>query len=232
MTSLELPAAPGPRINRNVLIAGGVVVLHVLVIWALQTGLLRRAVEVIVPAEILSELITPPAPKVEVPPEPPPTVKQPVVKKTVALPPPPLPIAIADPTPAPNAPTGVTTPQPLAPPIAAPVAVAAPPAAPAATAGPPKVELPSSDASYLSNPSPAYPPMSKRLGEQGKVMLRVLIGPDGLPQKAEITRSSGFDRLDRAAIDYVMKCRYVPGKVGGVPQAMWYTAPVNYELTN
>jgi protein TonB len=94
------------------------------------------------------------------------------------------------------------------------------------------VEMPSSDASYLSNPSPSYPPMSKRLGEQGKVMVRVLIGPDGLPQKAEISRSSGFDRLDRAAIDYVMKCRYVPGKVGGAPQAMWYTAPVNYELTN
>jgi protein TonB len=72
--------------------------------------------------------------------------------------------------------------------------------------------------------------MSKRLGEQGKVMVRVLIGADGLPQKAEITRGSGFDRLDRAAIDYVMKCRYVPGKVGGVPQAMWYPAPVNFVL--
>ena len=230
MTSLELPASSAPRISRNAAIAGSVVLLHVVVIWALQTGLLRRAIEVIVPAEILSEIITPPAPKIEVPPEPPPAVKQPVVKKVASLPPPPMPMAIADPTPAPNAPIGVTTPQPPAPPIAAPVAVAATAAAPAAPPGPPKVELPSSDASYLSNPSPTYPPMSKRLGEQGKAMLRVLIGPDGLPQKAEITRSSGFDRLDRAAIDYVMKCRYVPGKVGGVPQAMWYPAPVNFVL--
>jgi protein TonB len=46
----------------------------------------------------------------------------------------------------------------------------------------------------------------------------------------EIKRSSGFERLDRAAADYIMKCRFVPGKVNGVVQAMWYDAPVNYVL--
>jgi protein TonB len=92
------------------------------------------------------------------------------------------------------------------------------------------VELPSSDAAYLQNPAAVYPSISKRLGEQGKVLVRVLIGADGAPQKAELKRSSGFDRLDRSALEYVMKCRYVPGKVGGVPQAMWYEAPVNFVL--
>jgi protein TonB len=58
----------------------------------------------------------------------------------------------------------------------------------------------------------------------------VLIGADGSPQQAELERSSGFDRLDRSALEYVMRCRYVPGKVGGVPQAMWYEAPVNFVL--
>jgi protein TonB len=58
----------------------------------------------------------------------------------------------------------------------------------------------------------------------------VLIGTNGLPERAEIKTSSGFERLDRSAIDYVMKCRYVPGKVNGVVQAMWYEAPVNYVL--
>ena len=61
-------------------------------------------------------------------------------------------------------------------------------------------------------------------------MVRVLIGADGTPQKAELKRSSGYDRLDQPAVEYVMKCRYVPGKVGGVPQAMWYEAPVNFVL--
>jgi protein TonB len=102
--------------------------------------------------------------------------------------------------------------------------------APALAPGPAKIELPSSDASYLHNPAPAYPAISKRLGEQGKVVVRVLIGADGAPQRAEVKRSSGYDRLDRSAVEYVMACRYVPGKVGGQPQAMWYEAPVNFVL--
>jgi protein TonB len=105
----------------------------------------------------------------------------------------------------------------------------APPSPPSPPA-PPKVDLPSSAADYLQNPAPVYPPVSKRLGEQGKVLVRVFIGADGVPQKAELKRSSGFDRLDRSALDYVMRCRYVPGKVGGVAQAMWYEAPVNFVL--
>jgi periplasmic protein TonB len=217
-------------VNRNVVIAGSVVVFHVAALWALQSGLLRRAAEVIVPVEILSEIIEPPKLKiVPPPPAPPKPVVQPVVKKTAPTPPPPpMPVAIPDPTPAPSAPTGVTTPQPPPPPIAAPVAVA--PAPPAAPPPPPKVELPSSDAEYLQNPRLAYPYMSKKLNEQGKVLVRVLIGADGTPQRAELKKSSGFDRLDKAAIEHVMKCRYVAGKVAGVPQAMWYDAPVNFIL--
>jgi len=103
---------------------------------------------------------------------------------------------------------------------------AGPPAAPT----PAKVEPPSSSASYLHNPAPVYPALSKRLGEQGQVLVRVLIGADGSPQQAELKRSSGFERLDRSALEYVMKCRYIPGKVAGVPQAMWYEAPVNFVL--
>ena len=216
--------------NRNVFIAGSVVLFHVAALWALQTGLLRRAVEIIVPAEILSEIITPPAPKVEPPPPAPPPVKP--IRK-IELPPPPLPVAIADPTPAPNAPTGVVAPQPPAPPIAAPVNVAAPPApvpAPVAPPAPPKIDLPSSDAAYLQNPKPAYPSISKRLGEQGKVVVRVLIGLDGTAQKAEIRQSSGYDRLDQAALATVQKWRYVPGKRAGVPEAMWFNIPINFVL--
>ena len=217
--------------NRNVIIAGSVVLFHVAALWALQTGLLRRAVEIIVPAEILSEIITPPVPKVEPPPPapPPPPVRQPVRK--VELAPPPMPVAIADATPAPNAPTGVVAPQPPAAPIAAPVNVAAAPSPPAPSPpAPAKVELPSSDADYLQNPKPAYPPISKRMGEQGKVVVRVLIGLAGTAQRAEIRQSSGYDRLDQAALATVQRWRYVPGKRAGVPEAMWFNVPINFVL--
>ncbi|WP_420130724.1 energy transducer TonB [Rhodoferax ferrireducens] len=213
-----------PGMNRNVVITLSVVVFHVAALWALQTGLLRRAVELVVPAEILVEFIEPPAPKVVPPlPAPPAPVKQPVAKtptpvKTVT----PQPLAIADPTPSPNAPVGVIEPAPVAPPVAAPVAVAAP--------APARVELPSSDADYLQNPKPPYPSMSKRLGEQGKVVVRVLIGLDGTAQKAEIKQSSGFDRLDQSALATVLRWRYVPGKRAGVAEAMWFNVPINFVL--
>src|SRR3954465_15222692 len=60
--------------RRNVAIAAGVVLFHIGALWALQTGLLRRAVEVIVPVQVFSEIITPPAPRIE-PPQPQPQVK-------------------------------------------------------------------------------------------------------------------------------------------------------------
>jgi len=236
-----------PRPNRVILVACGVVALHAGALWALQAGLVRAVTEVVLPVEIMSRIITPPAPVATPPapapaPAPPPPRAQPgrphgrprpAPRPAPAPAPAPQPAAIADPTPAPAAPTGVLAAAPApAPPTAAPVgpAVSSPPAPPAPPAPPPKTELPSSDAAYLQNPTPAYPAMSRRLGEQGKVVVRVLIGADGQPQRAEVKRGSGFPRLDQAALDYVMRCRYVAGKVGGVPQAMWYEAPVNFVL--
>jgi protein TonB len=215
--------------RKHLLIAASVVLFHVLALWALQSGLIQRVVEVLVPVEMLSDFIEPPKPKVAPPPAPmpPKAVTQAAPRKVVAaLPPPPMPLAIADPTPAPNAPTGVVAqPKPLQP-ITAPVAAVAAPAPVAA----PKVELPSSDADYLQNPKPAYPAMSRRLGEQGKVVVRVLIGVDGTAQKAEIRQSSGFDRLDQAALATTQRWRYVPGKRGGVAEAMWFNVPINFVL--
>ena len=190
---------------------------------------MRTAAEVIVPAELLSEFIAPPAPKVAPPPPPaPPLPPKPAPK--VAPRPAPMPVAIADPTPAPNAPVGITTPQPPAPPIEAPAAPPSPAPAPPAPPAPPRIELPSSDAAYLNNPRPSYPAISKRMGEQGKVVLRVLIGTDGLPQKVEISKSSGFDRLDRQAQEAVMRWRFVPGKRNGVAETMWNLVPINFVL--
>ncbi|MDM0016545.1 energy transducer TonB [Variovorax sp. J22R187] len=221
------PSALG--LSRNAVIAGGVVLFHVAALWALQSGLLRRAAEVVIPVQILSEFIEPPKPK-ELPPPPPPPPPEPkrVVTKT---PPPPRPQAIRElkPTPAPNAPTGsIEPPPPPAPP--APPAPPEPPAPPPAPPAPPSVQLPSSNADYLQNPKPVYPAMSKRLGEQGKTIVRVLIGVDGLPKQASIRQSSGYERLDEAARTAVMGWRYVPGKRNGVVEPMEFNVPINWVL--
>jgi len=220
-------------LSRNALIAMGVVLLHVAALWALQTGLLRRAVEIIVPAVLMTEYVSPPAPVTKA--EPPPPAPAPKPQRTVqtkapAPRPAPEPQPIADTTPSPNAITVSPAKAEPAPP--APITAtgpATPVAAPPAPAAP-KIELPSSNAAYLQNPAPAYPAISKRMGEQGKVVLRVYIDAEGLPQKIEINRSSGFDRLDRQAQDTVLRWKFVPGKRNGVPEAMWYLVPINFVL--
>lgn len=238
MTLLS-PSASAPTVNRHLVIAGTVILFHMAALWALQFGLGSRPIEVIVPAEILVEWVTPSAPPaapsvpapMPAPPKPTP-VKQ--VEKKTAVPvrvPTPMPVAIADATPAPTAPTGVRE-APMAPSpqeVSSPAAVssnAAPSPAPAL----PLLVLPSSDADYLQNPKPPYPALSKRLGEQGKVIVRVLIGVDGTAQKTEIKQSSGFDRLDQAALATVLRWRYVPGKRAGVPEAMWFNVPISFVL--
>lgn len=215
-----------PKVSRNLVIVVSVLLFHGVALWVLQTGLLRRVVEVLVPVELFSEIIEPPQPKIAPAPppaQPPKSVTQPVIAKAPTLPPPPMPLAIAEPTPAPNAPTGVLAQATPLPPITAPVAVTPAPVAL-------KVELPSSDADYLQNPKPTYPSISKRLGEQGKVVVRVLIGINGTAQLPEIRQSSGFDRLDQAALATVLRWRYVPGKRAGVPEAMWFNVPINFVL--
>jgi protein TonB len=62
------------------------------------------------------------------------------------------------------------------------------------------------------------------------VVVDVLIGPDGSAQQAKVQSSSGFDRLDAAALATVQRWRYVPGKKGGVATAMWFSVPINFVL--
>ena len=91
--------------------------------------------------------------------------------------------------------------------------------------------MPVSDADYLQNPKPTYLNISKRLNEQGTVLVRVLVGADGKPQDVTLHKSSGYDRLDQSALDTLRtKWRFVPGKRGGVPEAMWHVVPIVFVL--
>lgn len=224
------------QLNRNTVIATGVVLLHVAALWALQSGLVRRVVEVVLPVELISEIITPPAPKVE-PPPPAPRPPEPVMPQSVqrkverALPPAPQPVAIADSQPAPNAPLGVVAPQSPAPPIAAPVASepAPAPSPPAPPAPPPKVEPPLIDADYSPNLEAfRAPAISRRLGEYGKVLLSVTVGVGGNAVRVQVLKSSGYARLDNAAVEGARKLRYKPATRAGQPVEWTYELPVTY----
>ncbi len=107
---------------------------------------------------------------------------------------------------------------------------AATPAQTGQTKGAPAFSLPSSEAHGLNNPKPAYPKQSRRLNEQGQVLIRVFVAADGSPQQGEIKTSSGFDRLDQEALRTVMHWRFVPGQRFGTPEAMWFNVPVNSVL--
>jgi len=220
--------------SQTALVVLAVLLLHALGVWALQSGLLQRVVEVVVAVQAISTLQDLPIPKaVEPPPPPPPVPKAVPLAKPTETPAVPTPVA----APVPSTPLASTSVEaspaftaPVAPAPPAPVVVAAAPSPPPATAPAPKLELPSSDADYLHNPRPGYPRLSRQRGEQGKVVVQVFIGIDGTAQRAEIKVSSGFERLDQAALATARAWRYVPGKRGGVPEAMWFSVPINFVL--
>jgi protein TonB len=84
----------------------------------------------------------------------------------------------------------------------------------------------------LNNPAPAYPAASRRFGEQGRVLLDVYIQPDGRVGEIRLKQSSGYPRLDEAALDAVRRWRYVPAHRGDEPIAYWYVQPISFSLNN
>ncbi len=77
---------------------------------------------------------------------------------------------------------------------------------------------------------PEYPSASKRLGEEGKVQLKLLIGTDGKVIESAVERSSGFRRLDEAARTSLAKCQFKPAMVDGVPKQRWSSMTYVWEL--
>lgn len=75
-----------------------------------------------------------------------------------------------------------------------------------------------------------YPTASMRLGESGRNVVRIWVGPDGKPFKAEIETSSGFARLDQAAIQLAMAQRFKPATVNGVPSQTSLELPLLWKL--
>ena len=80
---------------------------------------------------------------------------------------------------------------------------------------------------------PEYPPSSRRAGEAGTVILEVYVLENGRVGEARVKQSSGFPRLDEAAVREVKRSwRLVPGTENGKPVPMWGQFAVTFKLTD
>ena len=185
---------------------GLVVVLHILIFWAINSGLTRAFVKKIrVPVEaVLLE-----AQKPDIPPPLPPKNLPPKNLSPKHLPPPsayvpPVDVPVTAPAAAHTIGAASNTPTPPAPPM--------PKAEPVRT---------SAVANSTNCEKPEYPRASERLGEEGTVFLRFLVGVDGKVVQAEVEKSSGYKRLDEAARAGLSRCQFKPATLDGKPEQGW-----------
>jgi periplasmic protein TonB len=91
-------------------------------------------------------------------------------------------------------------------------------------------ELPSSVVAYLVPPTLVYPAISTEKGETGEVLLHVLIDEAGRPHQIKIKRSSGYVRLDQAAVAALQTARFKPPVQNGQTVSGYATVPLVYRL--
>jgi len=81
-----------------------------------------------------------------------------------------------------------------------------------------------------SQPKLTYPEEARRNREHGRVYLGLIVQPTGCVRTAFVLVSSGFERLDRAAVSYAMALRFLPGQEHGVAIEALAVTPVNFTL--
>jgi TonB family protein len=80
-----------------------------------------------------------------------------------------------------------------------------------------------------SSTSPQYPDASRRNGEYGTVIMRVLVDAGGIAHRAQVFQSSGHSRLDQSAIAWAMSCKFDPWTVDDShPQTIWREMPFTF----
>lgn len=160
-------------------------------------------------------------------------VPKPIVDKTV----------VHEPVPRQETPAIPTSPSPVAMPVLPVQPVATPPMqqpiqqamqqvtqAPVAVSAPQPGIIPASAVQYVRPPALIYPRASRHLGESGSVMVRVFIDENGVPQDEQIDKSSGYYRLDDAAIAAVRSARFKPYTENGHAVAGWALIPLSFDL--
>lgn len=208
------PGTDSAFLTRRGLAFVAIIVLHVGMFWVLASGMSHRIVDVVL-GPIETRLIEE-APKIdEPPPPPPPKIETP----PPFVPPPDVAIVIPQDA-APTTAIRQTTNQ-------APVVQPPPAPAPAIPSTPPR----SDPRRPLSQPE--YPPSSRRAGEAGTVILEVYVNTNGRAEEVRVKKSSGFPKLDDAAVREVKRSwRLVPGTENGKPAPMWGQFAVTFKLTD
>ncbi|MDO8608027.1 MAG: energy transducer TonB [Phaeospirillum sp.] len=188
-----------------------VVALHAGIIYALANGLGQHVIDIVrhpLEARVIVEVkplplpppVEPAKPLPKKAPPPKPYVPPPVIRSAA---PPPAAITAVTATPPPEPATATGTAEPRPGPVAEAVRVSA-----------------ALDAKGSCKPPP-YPPSSRRNGEAGAVVLRFLIDADGAVLESRVDTSSGFERLDEAALKGLALCHFKPGTVDGRPERSW-----------
>ena len=126
----------------------------------------------------------------------------------------------------------VTAPVPIVEAPAAPVVVAKAPATVSAPGRADAIEPPHFNVAYLNNPRPAYPPIARKLGLEGSVLLRVEVSAKGIPEKIVIAQTSGASLLDEAAMKAVQGWTFVPARRGELAVAHPVEVPIRFQLKN
>ena len=155
-------------------------------------------------------------------PVPPAPVAPPKAAEPVDAPSPPAPPAPAPPSVRPEAPAAAPTPAPAPGP--------APGPAPPAPAAPRTVAV--GAVRYLTPPVLEYPLAARRAREEGRVHVRVLVDVEGRPAQTQVVHTSGYPRLDAAALATVLATRFRPYTENGVPMPFWVVMPLVFELEN
>lgn len=200
--------------SRTTAVLVGIIALHVGFFWALKQGLVRAGMNLIQDFSIMDLPAPPPPPDdLDEPPPPPP----------VDVPPPVVPPPLID-LPAFEGPTTAITvqvkqEQPRAAPQAPPRQV---------TVTPPRIKARGDRIAAAINA--CYPSASRRLSEEGRVVVTITIGADGRAGAMSVAQKSGFDRIDAAAECVIRKLPFEPGKRDGVPVEAQATLPIVFKL--
>ena len=213
-------------------IIGIVIALHLLFLIGFQSGMKPDNESALDESRVMANLVSPeptkqpPAPPAPAPAPPPPKPKQEqkktVDEKSTQAPTPPQSQAQAPTPPAPQSKSESTIPN----------ATVAPATGPGVSGTPIQTDIGKLEVLYQPDADAYYPSFSKRSGEQGEVVVKLIIDESGSVEEVALLRSSSFPRLDRAATEIGRRYRFKPYLVNGSPARISTNLLIKFNLKN
>ncbi len=111
-----------------------------------------------------------------------------------------------------------------------PNASVAPSTSPGASGTPIQTDIGKLVVVYQPDADAYYPSFSKRSGEQGEVVVRLIIDEGGNVEDVALLKSSTFPRLDRAATEIGKRYRFKPFLVNGTPNRISTNLLIKFNL--